>query len=163
MKKASEILSHFLDESQLEKARSYNSFFRSWRTIAGIDIGSHSRVREIERDVLIIETDHPGWAQMINLKKRRFLQDISKRYPELDIREIRVWIVDGLSDPSEEAVPVAAPEPEDAASSCIPEIVPAEREESEKRVKAAEDPRLRELLSSIGKSIEAGKGKEPRH
>ncbi len=161
MKKASEILSSFLDESQLEKARSYNSFFRSWRTIAGIDIGSHSRVREIERDVLIIETDHPGWAQMIQLKKRRFLQEIRKRYPELNIREIRVWIVERLSDPSEEVHAVPAPEP--PAETDNPESPVPGTAETEKRVKAVEDPRLRELLSSIGKSIREGKGKGPRH
>jgi hypothetical protein len=99
MKKASEILSGFLDNAQLEKANHYNSFFRSWRTIVGLDIASHTRVHEIEGWKLIIEADHPGWAQKIEWKKRAILREIQKRYPELGITDIRVWIVNKLSDP----------------------------------------------------------------
>lgn len=144
MKKASEILSSFLDEAQLEKARNYSSFFRSWRSIAGIDIGSHSRVKEIERDLLIIECDHPGWAQMIGLKKRGFLKEIRSRYPELGIRDIRVWTVKEFSEPREE-------EPVRPATAVSPED---EDREVAVRGRAAEDPVLVRLLSSIGREVD---------
>lgn len=98
MKKAADILAGFLDTAQLEKAQQYNSFFRSWRTIVGIDIASHTRVHEIEGWKLIVQADHPGWAQKIEWKKRTILQEIRKRYPELGIRDLRIWIVDKLSE-----------------------------------------------------------------
>ncbi len=98
IKKASEILAGFLDNAQLEKAENYNSFFRSWKTIVGLDIASHTRVHEIEGWKLIVQADHPGWAQKIEWKKRSILKEIGKRYPELGIRDIRIWIVEKLTD-----------------------------------------------------------------
>jgi hypothetical protein len=160
MKKAAEVLSQFLDQAQLEKARSYNSFFRSWRTIAGIDISSHSRIREIERKVLLIEADHPGWAQMIELRKRSLLREIKKRYPELEIAEIRVWIVEQFSvdEPRQSDTPeqgdrsgVSAEDPK--ADQKVPGADETPPLSGREHPKAAEDPRLNALLASIGEKL----------
>ena len=156
MKKASEILSQFFDQAQLEKAQKYSSFFRSWRTIVGIDIASHTRVREIERDVLIVEADHPGWAQMIELKKRRILRDINKKYPEFSLSNIRVWIVHQLGAGDS----VEREEGERNEWHYEPPLF-GEKEKSEKK-NAGDDGRLQQMLDSIGKMVKASE-KDNRH
>ncbi|WP_020613796.1 DUF721 domain-containing protein [Sediminispirochaeta bajacaliforniensis] len=156
MKKASEILSQFFDQAQLEKAQKYSSFFRSWRTIVGIDIASHTRVREIERDVLIVEADHPGWAQMIELKKRRILRDINKKYPEFSLSNIRVWIVQqlGAGDSVER-------EEGNRNEWHYEPLLFGEKEKNEKK-NAGDDGRLQQMLDSIGKMVKASE-KDNRH
>jgi len=156
MKKASEILSQFFDQAQLEKAQKYSSFFRSWRTIVGIDIASHTRVREIERDVLIVEADHPGWAQMIELKKRRILRDINKKYPEFSLSNIRVWIVQqlGAGDSVER-------EEGNRNEWHYEPLLFGEKEKNERK-NAGDDGRLQQMLDSIGKMVKASE-KDNRH
>lgn len=157
MKKASDILSQFLDHAQLEKARTYNSFFRSWKSIVGTDIASHSRVKEIEKGKLIVEADHPGWAQKIEWKKRGILRDVKRRYPELAISEIRVWIVDSIQ--IEEVEEHTAPIPADLIETVQEE---AEKKEHEPKKKAEDDQQLQGLLNRLGKFIEDADG-EQRH
>ncbi|ADK79165.1 DUF721 domain-containing protein [Sediminispirochaeta smaragdinae] len=156
MKKASEILSQFFDQAQLEKAQKYSSFFRSWRTIVGIDIASHTRVREIERDVLIVEADHPGWAQMIELKKRRILRDINKKYPEFSLSNIRVWIVQQLGA----VYPVEREEGNRNEWHYEPPVF-GEKEKNERK-SAGDDGRLQQMLDSIGKMVK-GSERDNRH
>jgi predicted nucleic acid-binding Zn ribbon protein len=49
----------------------------------------HSRVRELSRQQLVIETDHPGWMQILQYKQQRLLIAAQHRFPSLDIKKIR--------------------------------------------------------------------------
>ena len=92
MKKASELIEQvFLSiENKQPGEEKYISLFRSWETIAGTDIASHSIVKEIEDKTLIIEVDHPGWSQLLTIQKQTILRKIRKMFPELEILRIRV-------------------------------------------------------------------------
>ena len=48
----------------------------------------HSRIKELERGVLIVETDHPGWIQILQTKQTELLKAIQYKCPKLDIRGI---------------------------------------------------------------------------
>ena len=48
----------------------------------------HSRIRELERGVLLIEADHPGWIQILQTKQAELLAGVQRRYPDLNIRAI---------------------------------------------------------------------------
>jgi len=48
----------------------------------------HSRIRELEKGVLLVEADHPGWVQILRTKQGELLSVVQHRYPELDIRAI---------------------------------------------------------------------------
>lgn len=92
MKKAHEILNFFLENSQIQTGETYHSFFRSWVKIAGLDAAAHSRVKDIRGSIVFIEVDHPGWIQIIQMKKQSILKKIQKSYPELGIRELRLQL-----------------------------------------------------------------------
>jgi hypothetical protein len=102
MRKAGEILSAFFDErfggGVLEKAGKYAKLFSSWSSIIEeVDknkrkrisaVADHSRIVELERYILLIEADHPGWIQILQTKQNELLTVTQKRFPELTIRGI---------------------------------------------------------------------------
>lgn len=92
MKKASELIEQvFISiDSKQPGEEKYISLFSSWEKIAGTDIASHSTVKEIEEKTLIIEVDHPGWSQLLSMKKQIILGKIRKLFPELEISRIRI-------------------------------------------------------------------------
>jgi len=105
MKKASEIIStlfkeHFGDEF-MENAKLTSGLFSSWaQLVAEVwqipfneelpAIVSHSRIRELERGVLLIEADHPGWIQILQTKQEELLFAVQRKFPELEIRAITI-------------------------------------------------------------------------
>ena len=89
MKKAGEILSAFLDKETLEKAGQMGKLFSStvWSDILNsckLSQGiSHSRIAELEKTVLLVEADHPGWIQLLQTKQSELLNVTRKRFPEI--------------------------------------------------------------------------------
>ena len=78
-----------------ESARKWSSFFRGWQELAGLDIAAHSRVKDVKRGTVIVEVDHPGWLQMLQMRKVKILRAVKKRYPELCIEDMRIYLNDG--------------------------------------------------------------------
>jgi hypothetical protein len=106
MRKAGEVISllfkqHF-GEGFMDNARSGTELFNSWeKTVCQVwpygqnqekeDIPAaavHSRIRELERGVLIVEADHPGWIQILQTKQAELLLAVQRHCPMLDIRGI---------------------------------------------------------------------------
>jgi len=119
MRKAGEIVTALFRErfgsEFMETARSTAGLFSSWEKIAA-EIWSagpgqnkddlpaaavHSRIRELERGVLLIEADHPGWVQILQTKQSELLSAIQRRYPEMGISGIAFRL-------SQEPMPVQA-------------------------------------------------------
>ena len=97
MEKAGNILKLFLDKHNLEIAKNYTSFFRSWSKLAGTDAAAHSKVVDIRKGTLIVEVDHPGWIQLLQMKYSEILKKIKKHYPELEIKRIHLVLQDAQS------------------------------------------------------------------
>ena len=83
----------------METARSTAGLFSSWaQVVAEVwpqgkygDIPAaavHSRIKELERGLLLVEADHPGWIQILQTKQQELLTAVRRRYPELDVRAI---------------------------------------------------------------------------
>jgi len=92
MKKAGDILAEVLGGIHLE-GETFVSFFDSWDKIAGTDISNHSGLSDLKNGILYVEVDHPGWIQLIQLKKREILKKAKSMFPQLDIRDIRIFLV----------------------------------------------------------------------
>ncbi|RKX92585.1 MAG: hypothetical protein DRP59_05095 [Spirochaetes bacterium] len=91
MKKARDVLIDVLGGIHLE-GEMYVSFFNSWNKIAGTDISNHSRLTDIKNGILYMEVDHPGWIQLIQLRKREILKKTKSMFPQLEIRDIRIFL-----------------------------------------------------------------------
>jgi hypothetical protein len=111
MKKAGDLLAAFLDERVLNTAREYSELFSSWQSIAGDKIATHSRIRELEHSVLLVEADHPGWIQILQTKEKYFLDTLRRRFPDRNITGISFRLSRELpvspaeTQPVNEAVP----------------------------------------------------------
>jgi hypothetical protein len=115
MRKAGDILFSLFNEKFdpvfLKKARTTAGLFSSWEAIIQEVSGgrktqdkgrdndkdrdrgfaassAHSRIAELEHGILLIETDHPGWRQILQTKQSQLLHTVQRHYPELEIRGI---------------------------------------------------------------------------
>ena len=96
MKRAGELLSDFFkehfDQSSLEKGRVSAGLFTSWElALKAVNIPSaadHSRIRELEHKMLVIEAEHPGLVQLLQTKQSQILKHVQRKFPELEIQGI---------------------------------------------------------------------------
>ena len=171
-KGAAEILKSYFNSQQVDKAGQYHSFFSSWRELAGLDLSAHSTPRDIRNHTLIVDADHPGWVQMIYLKKKSILRKIRHTFPQLDITDLRVLYhpETPADSPGSSCLPELSTGPE---KSTLPQpsaessrhigstsVSSAKKEPSSKKSSAdsqklkAERNRLEEALKKLGKHIE---------
>jgi hypothetical protein len=88
VKKAGDLLASFFDERVLNAARGYSALFSSWQSVAGDKLSAHSRIRELERSVVLVEADHPGWIQILQTREKDLLDTLRRRFPEQNITGI---------------------------------------------------------------------------
>ena len=100
MRKAGDILEELLSEQFgpgfMEAARASADLFSSWEQILAElwpqenppPPAAHSRINDLERGVLLVEADHPGWVQILQTRQGELLSAFQQRYPKLDIKSI---------------------------------------------------------------------------
>ena len=89
MKKAGDILGDYMRNLHINMKTGYSSVFKSWSRIAGEDMVSHSSVKDLTNGILLVEADHPGWIQLLQMRKKKILKNVKNYYPELDIIDVR--------------------------------------------------------------------------
>ena len=112
MKRAGDIFSALFDEKMMSKAKNSMAFFASWENIVeknGIaSAASHTWIKNLDKGLVLIEVDHPGWKQILQTKASKLLSDFHYRFPDLDISGISI----ALSRPeSQEENPISYDEP----------------------------------------------------
>ncbi|MDR1617924.1 MAG: DUF721 domain-containing protein [Treponema sp.] len=190
MRRAGELLSLLFDEKLLKKAKDYSSLSSAWAKITeenGIGTAAvHSRIRELDRNVLLIEADHSGWLQIFQTRQHRLLEDIRRRFPDLAIHGISFRLSSGplkdepaLSTPSggNDAAGDPPPGETDAGESAGTEPDTHAAADAEKSADAGaadaapgkdqgygmiKDEALREKLRHLERSIASGRRKTGR-
>lgn len=84
-----------IEKSTLERS---NNFYKSWKKIItsiksyndneislGQNLYEHSKVIEVKNGIMLIETDHPGWTQMMQMNKRFILKGLKMYMPEMNV------------------------------------------------------------------------------
>ena len=89
MRKIGDVLRDFLKERGWPTEDPYAPLFRGWEEIAGPELGPRTRVVEVEDGVIVVEVDHPGWLQMLLLRKRSLLEAARKAVPGGRIEDLR--------------------------------------------------------------------------
>ncbi|MCL2831992.1 MAG: DUF721 domain-containing protein [Treponema sp.] len=116
------LFSERFDRETLENARiSAELFSNSWAAAAKqAQISAacdHCRIRELERGILVIEAEHPGWVQILQTKQKYLLGIFQKKFPELKIQGLSFCLsrepISGLPKSAAAAFPPeTAAEPE---------------------------------------------------
>jgi hypothetical protein len=163
VKSVRELLSAFFDDEKLSRGSRYAEFFTSWKFLVGDQLAAHSRVAEVERGILIVEAEHPGWIQLLQLRQSTILEGITTRFPELCLRSIVFRL--GNARPefrAGENAPVPQSDPSSAPG--LPREEPADNSAVGERAKSARafsldsvsDPELRRLLSGLKDAMGGG-------
>jgi hypothetical protein len=145
IKDVSALLAAFFDGDKLRRGEGYANFFSSWEKIVGPRLAAHSKVADIDKGFLIVEAEHPGWIQLLQLRQSSILEDVARRYPELTLRGIAFRLVG-------QAAPASAP----ATPQPDPRAEPETAEQAEAGARALEDipdPEFRALLSNLKKTM----------
>jgi hypothetical protein len=173
MKKAGDLLSAFFDRQMLRTAQGYSELFSSWQSIAGEKLACHSWIRELDRSILLIEADHPGWIQILQSKQADLLDRVRSRFPELTITGISFRLgkegppaVKNSESVSGNSSDKGAPSGREAspntdASSTVEApsniLTPLKEDEALARI---EDPDFKEALLRLKKGIDARSDKK---
>ena len=156
MKRAGDVFSALFnnplfDGSQMQKA---DAFFSCWTDLVeknGIAAAAaHSRIKTLDRGLVLIEVDHPGWKQILQTKESKLLSDFHYRFPDMDISGIAII----LSRPGDKLASVTStaavqeenPLQKQAAPTAVADNLDTEYE-------AIKDPALREVLMRLEQNI----------
>lgn len=80
-----------IDENQLEQTTTVINY---WKKIIssikpdGLKLAAHSRIIDLKNHVLLIETDHPGWTQLLQMRQKYILNGLKMKFPELKINTL---------------------------------------------------------------------------
>jgi hypothetical protein len=92
MRTVGELLSFILDEKVIKKVKTYSALTSSWAGITERNkipaAADHSRILDLDHGILQIETDHPGWLHIFQIKQDALLSDVKARFPNLAISGI---------------------------------------------------------------------------
>ena len=117
MERIGNLLDMVLSPALAEEAVEYSKLYQAWNTIVdeafmGRQTGNeeetdfvfddsetnnrvnaaklhdHSKVSELDRQRLVIETDHPGWIQILQFRQRQLLAAAQRKFPTLGIQKI---------------------------------------------------------------------------
>jgi hypothetical protein len=152
IKAVSSLLSSYFDEDKLRRGMGYAAFFGGWKHIAGERLSAHSRVADIDRGILVIETEHPGWIQLLQMKQAELLAAAREKYPEMELRGI-VFRLGRASDPRGPAEPAPDTRVRETGQVVGPE---GSREESQEPREIL-DPEMKALLERVKKVVDEGK------
>jgi hypothetical protein len=156
MKTAGSILSALFDEQFMKKAGGVSKLFDSWTDITeknGIaSAAAHSWIKDLDRGILLVEMDHPGWKQILQTKQSKLLNDFRIRFPDQNISGISLMLCKGESQKVETFVAAAEEE--------LPETEQIVIESTAPDYDTIKDEDFKKTLKKLEQSIAAGeKGK----
>ena len=171
IKDAASLLSAFFDEEKLRMGSRYTEFFTSWTYLVGERLAAHSRIADIDKGILVVEAEHPGWIQLLQFRQTSILEGVKARFPEFELRSIVFRL--GMRTQRNSDVPDLKDSnigPFGPGAASVQEDIPGAAEQStsenlttsnSKRVSLENiaDPEFRNLLLSLKRTVE---GKDER-
>jgi len=153
MKRAGEIFSALFDEEMTRKADGYSDFISCWKDIMEKNhvaaAAAHSRIRSLDKGLVWIEVDHPGWKQILQTKESKLLYDFRYRFPELDISGLAIVLSRPGRPPGEQ--PENPPGTSAAATTAAQNNFP--HEQNSCGYESITDPGLRDVLMRLERRI----------
>lgn len=82
------MLSLVLDRLHIDKDDPSLEVTMHWKDIVGAKYAEHVKILDIRKDVLMLQSDHPSWSQLVSMDKQRILRVLNRDYPSLGIKRI---------------------------------------------------------------------------
>lgn len=92
--KAGDVLKNMsiFDNVNLAEAKSFSVIFSSWESIVGKKLAGYSRIKDLDKETLIIEADHPAIIQLLQHNYSENLYRLNRKYPDLKISDMRIFL-----------------------------------------------------------------------
>lgn len=90
--RAGDIIKSIFEKITPAKGEKYHEFSSVWTEIVDEELAFHVKPEDISNGVLLLRADHPGWIQKIKMKERDILSSVNGRYPELEIKKIKISV-----------------------------------------------------------------------
>jgi hypothetical protein len=104
-------------------------------------------VLDVNRGSVIVEVDHPGWSQQLQMIRKKAIHELAGRFPELGIKNMIIRVSSVCTTPyTRQDTPVGGG---------VPRAV--EEKEADIPVDATLDDPLKDVLSRLRSSIRKGK------
>lgn len=125
IRKAGELVERLMGPKAADEAQGWARFFSTWDSSVGERLAAHSKPVDVRNGIVLVEAEHPGWIQLLQLKQESLLAQLKRAFPDLGIRGIafRLQGSGGReiapppdSKPGAEAVEAAVPDPGAAAA-----------------------------------------------
>lgn len=98
-RKANEILTNIFDNLSKNLLKDSANITNGWKYVLSSiksrnnkNIGelliSHTRVVDLKNGILLVETDHPGYIQTLQMYNSYIIRGMNKKYPELEIKTL---------------------------------------------------------------------------
>jgi len=91
---AADLINSLYASIDMETLNTTNKFVDSWKKIVsgikpdGTKLASHSRIIDLKNNILLVETDHPGWTQLLQMRRKYILNGLKLKFPQLEIHTI---------------------------------------------------------------------------
>ncbi|MDX9899701.1 MAG: DUF721 domain-containing protein [Spirochaetia bacterium] len=165
VRKASDLLGSILSPDAAAKADQWSSLFGFWKRAAGDALAAHSKPVDLRNGIVFVETDHPGWIQLLQLEQNRILSLIKKSFPELGVSGIAFKLAKDGSLPGTVGLVRSPPAGRDAGgpdtggpdAGAVDQVRMAAADTKTPTVKetlaAVVDEEFRGILSSLAKTL----------
>ena len=90
MRDSADIIKQFFDRDIAQEGEDWIRLISSWERIIGTDLAAHITIKDMKGSVLILNCDHPGWAQIFYMKKTAIMNKIRKQFTKSTIKSFRV-------------------------------------------------------------------------
>ncbi|MBN1241848.1 MAG: DUF721 domain-containing protein [Spirochaetales bacterium] len=136
VKKASDLVSALVSPKAARMGEGWQGFFSAWSELAGERVAAHSRIADVDKGIVVVEADHPGWIQTLQFSQARILAELKRRYPNLGLRGISFRNATEGRGARSEAMPPSVAERNAAAWSKHeqPETIPENSEGTSERI-----------------------------
>ena len=97
--KFDEVINNTFKNIKVENIKNARNIVTSWEKVLmriksnineneGRNIASHTRVLDLKNGILLVEADHPGWIELVQLHKKFILKGLKMEVPELKIETL---------------------------------------------------------------------------
>ena len=162
MKRAGDIFSALFDRGQMMQADGYSALLSCWKDLVEKNgmaaAAAHSWIKCLDKGLVWIEVDHPGWKQILQTKESKFLSDFHYRFPDMDISGISIMLGrPGAGPVITENAPAKTADREQAPPRDQVEALAGGQDNGYEAIK---DPALKEVLMRLERSIIAREAEE---
>lgn len=133
MKKAADLIGRVLDSMQDDKIQQASGFLNKWKSVIeevfpnhnnetdSPPILNHVRVLDVDKGIVHIEVDHPGWIQTMQFKRKQVVYKLQKAFPVLEIRTLAFHLAgDTIYNSSKNEQPLTRDELRSSIESRLP-------------------------------------------